>query len=156
LTTTVSQCSKMPTMMDLKIWLEAQGLTVRELAQELDVPLKTAQDWVYRDKVPSSGNQDRLTQYVRATCAHHWMIAPSKKICRRCGQRPEFQKPVDLLPCPTSRGRRATVFSMVVLAITQPSCDRSRQSCHPFGSHSPSSNGTFIETRSPWPIPRVM
>ena len=38
----------MPTMMELKSWLEDQGLTVAELAQELDVPLKTAQDWVYR------------------------------------------------------------------------------------------------------------
>ena len=52
--------SKMPTMMDLKTWLEDQGLTVRELAQELDVLLKTAQDWVYRGKAPSPENQDRL------------------------------------------------------------------------------------------------
>ena len=67
----------MPIMMDLKTWLETQGMTVRELAQELDVPLKTAQDWVYRGKAPSPGNQDRLTQYVLATCAHHWVIEVS-------------------------------------------------------------------------------
>ena len=64
-------------MIELKSWLEDQGLTVRELAQELDVPLKTAQEWVYRGKAPSAGNQDRLTQDVTATCAHHWVIEAS-------------------------------------------------------------------------------
>ena len=42
--------------MDLKTWLDDQGLTVRVLAQELAVPLKTAQDWVYRGAVPSAAN----------------------------------------------------------------------------------------------------
>jgi len=32
--------------MDLKLLLQQQGLSVRQLAFELEVPLKTVQDWV--------------------------------------------------------------------------------------------------------------
>ncbi len=39
-------------MLELKPWLSVQGLTVRDFALGLDVPLKTAQDWVYRGVVP--------------------------------------------------------------------------------------------------------
>ncbi len=46
--------------MDLKLWLGEQGLSVREFAFELDVPLKTAQDWVYRGVTPSPENQRKL------------------------------------------------------------------------------------------------
>ncbi len=82
-------------MVDLKPWLSLQGLTVRDFALGLDVPLKTAQDWVYRGVVPSSENQDKLTEYVQAHCAHHWVIAvPNGPIsegeCRRCGHVREF------------------------------------------------------------------
>ena len=57
--------------MDLKSWLQAQGLTVRELAVEMGVPQKTAQDWVYRGVAPSATNQARLTEYVSTHCAHY-------------------------------------------------------------------------------------
>ncbi len=77
-------------MLELKPWLSVQGLTVRDFALGLDVPLKTAQDWVYRGVVPSTENQDKLTEYVHAHCAHHWVIAVpdgpiSEGVCQRCG-----------------------------------------------------------------------
>ena len=77
-------------MLDLKPWLAVNGLTVRHFALELDVPLKTAQDWVYRGVVPSTANQDKLTEYLHAHCAHHWVIAvpngpTSEGKCQRCG-----------------------------------------------------------------------
>jgi len=64
-------------MMDLKLWLGAQGLTVRELALQLEEPLKTAQEWAYRGVSPSGPNQDKLTEYVASHCAHHWVIPRS-------------------------------------------------------------------------------
>ena len=86
--------------MDLKNWLQDQGLTVRELALGLDVPLKTAQDWAYRGVVPSAKNRTRLTNYIWATCAHHWVIpAPdgptSEGVCKRCGHQREFVNSVE-------------------------------------------------------------
>ena len=83
-------------MVDLKPWLAVNGLTVRHFALELDVPLKTAQDWVYRGVVPSTANQDKLTEYVHAHCAHHWVIAvpngpTSEGECQRCGYVREFE-----------------------------------------------------------------
>jgi len=82
--------------MDLKCWLQDQGLTVREPALELEVPLKTAQDWVYRGAAPSIVNQDRLTAYIHSHCAHHWVIATpngptSEGVCKRCVHQKEFQ-----------------------------------------------------------------
>ncbi len=99
--------------MDLKNWLLDQGLTVRELALGLDVPLKTAQDWVYRGVVPSQDNQDRLQEYVLATCAHHWVIERSTGplsggVCRRCGHHREFQNSIDTPPWPISQRRRVS------------------------------------------------
>ena len=93
----------MPTTMDLKSWLQDQGLTVRELALELEVPLKTAQDWVYRGVAPSAGNQAMLSEYIYSNCAHHWVIAvpdgpTSEGVCRRCGQQREFMNSVDYVP----------------------------------------------------------
>ena len=44
-------------MMDLKLLLQQQGLSVRQLAVELELPLKTVQDWVYRGVAPSPPNQ---------------------------------------------------------------------------------------------------
>jgi len=69
---------------------------VRDFALGLDVPLKTAQDWVYRGIDPSSDNQDKLTGYLHAHCAHHWLIAVpngpiSQGVCQRCGDQREFQ-----------------------------------------------------------------
>lgn len=90
----------MATMMELRDWLQIQGLTVRELALEIDLPLKTAQDWVYRGVVPSAKNQAILTDYILATCAHHWVIAASngptsQGICRRCGHQREFMNSME-------------------------------------------------------------
>ncbi len=47
--------------MNLKSLLQQQGLSVRQLAAELEVPLKTVQDWVYRGVVPSPANQAKLS-----------------------------------------------------------------------------------------------
>jgi hypothetical protein len=58
-------------MMDLKCWLQDQGLTAGELVPELEVPLKTAQDWVYRGAVPSAKNQAILTDYIVSHCTRH-------------------------------------------------------------------------------------
>ena len=82
-------------MLDLRNWLLSQGLTVRELALELEVPLKTVQDWVYRGAVPSGKNQASLTGYIMMHCAHHWKIAApngptSEGVCQRCGHQREF------------------------------------------------------------------
>ena len=90
-------------MVDLKPWLAVNGLTVRHFALELDVPLKTAQDWVYRGVVPSTTNQDKLTEYVHAHCAHHWVIAVpdgpfSEGVCQRCGQVREFKNSAEYTP----------------------------------------------------------
>lgn len=87
-------------MVELKSWLQDQGLTVRELALGLEVPLKTAQDWVYRGVVPSEKNQAHLTEYISAHCAHHWLIPPSsgptsEGVCRRCGLHRQFLNSLD-------------------------------------------------------------
>ena len=73
-----------------------QGLTVRDFALGLEVPLKTAQDWVYRGVVPSTENQAKITEYLHAHCAHYWIIAVpngpiSKGVCQRCGHVRAFQ-----------------------------------------------------------------
>ena len=82
-------------MVDLKPWLAVQGLTVRDFAIGLNVPLKMAQDWVYRGVVPSTANRDKLTEYLHMHCAHHWVIAVpngpfSEGECQRCGHVREF------------------------------------------------------------------
>ena len=58
-------------MLDLKYWLHEQGLTVRERAVQIDVPLKTAEEWAYRGVAPRAENQDRLTDYIISHCAHY-------------------------------------------------------------------------------------
>ena len=83
-------------MLELKPWLAVNDLTVRDFALGLDVPLKTAQDWVYRGVVPSAENKDKLTEYRHEHCAHHWVIAVpngplSEGLCQRCGHVREFQ-----------------------------------------------------------------
>ena len=82
-------------MVDLKSWIGVQGLTVRDFALGLDVPLKTAEDWVYRGVVPSTDNQAKLADYVHAHCAHYWVIAVpngpiSEGACQLCGHVREF------------------------------------------------------------------
>ena len=83
-------------MADLKAWLCAQGLTVRDFAFDLDVSLKTAQSWVYRGVLPSRENQGKVTEYLHAHCAHYWVIAVpdgpfSEGVCQRCGHLRQFQ-----------------------------------------------------------------
>jgi len=90
-------------MVDLKPWLSVQGLTVRDFALELEVPLKTAQSWVYRGVVPSPENQDKLTEYLHEHCAHYWIIAVpngpiSKGVCQRCGHVREFNNSAEYTP----------------------------------------------------------
>ena len=50
--------------MNVKLLLQQQELSVRQLAAELEVPLKTVQDWVYRSVVPSPANQAKLDEVV--------------------------------------------------------------------------------------------
>ena len=81
-------------MLDLKIWLQDQGLAVRDLALELEIPLKTAQDWVYRGTTPSLAYQTKLDEFI--VCAHHWVIDAangpvSQGTCKVCGEAREFK-----------------------------------------------------------------
>ena len=87
-------------MMDLKSWLRGQDLTVRELAFQLDVPLKTAEEWAYRGVVPSAKNRARLTNYIIENCAHYWVIdrpdgPESEGVCKLCGEKKAFSNSVD-------------------------------------------------------------
>ena len=83
-------------MLELKPWLSVQPLTVRDFARDLDVPLKTAQGWVYQGVVPSAENQSKVVEYMRTHCAHYWVIAVpngpiSEGVCQRCGHRKGFE-----------------------------------------------------------------
>ena len=94
--------------MSLKLLLLQQGLSVRELASELEVPLKTVQDWVYRGVVPSPANQVKLDEVV--TCAHHWIIETpdgpvSKGRCKLCSKVREFSNSVETSGGWTNRGQ---------------------------------------------------
>ncbi len=84
--------------MNLRLLLQQQGLSVRQLAFELEVPLKTVQDWVYRGVVPSPTNQEKLDEVV--ACTHHWIIETpegpvSKGTCRMCGAEREFSNSIE-------------------------------------------------------------
>jgi len=59
-------------MVNLKSWLREQGLSVRELAVQLDLPRKTVEDWVYRGAVASPINMERLNKFM--ACKHYWVI----------------------------------------------------------------------------------
>ena len=83
-------------MMDLKIWLREQDLSVRDLADGLEAPLKTVEDWVYRGVVPSPENMGRLNEYISKQCTHHWVIdmpnGPlSDGVCQICGEARAFK-----------------------------------------------------------------
>ena len=56
-------------MLNLRFWLGEQGMKVRELALELDVPLPTVEDWVYRGAAPSQHNAELLHDFISATCS---------------------------------------------------------------------------------------
>ncbi len=84
--------------MNAKLLLQQQGLSVRQLAAELEVPLKTVQDWVYRGVVPSPANLAKLYEVV--VCTHHCIIETpggpvSQGRCRLCGEEREFSNSVD-------------------------------------------------------------
>ncbi len=84
-------------MRNLKSWLNEQGLTVRGLALELEVPLKTAQDWAYRGTTPSPKNQRKLDEFM--ACTHHWVIeAPnghvSRGVCKLCEEVRDFENSI--------------------------------------------------------------
>ncbi len=84
--------------MNVKLLLQQQGLSVRQLAAELEVPFKTFQDWVYRGVVPSPANQAKLDEVV--VCTHHWIIeTPHGPVsvgkCRMCGEEREFTNSVE-------------------------------------------------------------
>ena len=86
-----------PTM-NVKLLLQQQGLSVKQLAAELEVPLKTVQDWVYRGVAPSPAHQEKLDEVV--DCKHHWAIEKangpiSKGTCRVCGEEREFSNSVE-------------------------------------------------------------
>ena len=89
-------------MVDLKSWLHEQGLSVRELAVQLDLPRKTVEDWVYRGAVPSPHNNERLIEFIGTECTHHWVIdrpnGPlSEGVCQRCGERREFKNSAEYI-----------------------------------------------------------
>ena len=82
-------------MVDLKTWLREQGLSARELAGLLGVPLPTVEDWVYKGASPSAGNAERLSDFIANNCAHYWVIdhpngPMSDGVCQRCGERREL------------------------------------------------------------------
>ena len=90
-------------MVNLKSWLREQGVSVRELAAQLDLPRKTVEDWVYRGAVPSSHNNERLNEFIGAECTHHWVIdrpnGPlSDGVCLRCGERRGFTNSAEFTP----------------------------------------------------------
>jgi hypothetical protein len=93
-------------MVDLKPWLDLNGLTVSDFALGIDVPLRTAEGWVNRGVVPSPENLEKLTEYVHAHCAHHWVIAVpdgpiSEGVCQRCALVREFKNSVEYTPMVT-------------------------------------------------------
>jgi len=80
--------------MELKLWLREQGVSVRELALQLDLPRKTVEDWVYRGAVPCPVNMVRLNKLM--ACKHHWVIEAahgplSEGVCQRCGEKRKFE-----------------------------------------------------------------
>ena len=87
--------------MNLRFWLRQQGLTVRELADQLEVRPKTVEDWVYRGVLPMAQNLEGLNNFISATCAHHWVIdrpngPTSEGVCQRCGEKREFSNSAEL------------------------------------------------------------
>ena len=84
-------------MTDLMHWLRQQGLSVRELAVGLELPLKTVEDWVYRGVQPSPANRIRLEDFM---CTHHWVIAAadghlSRGVCKLCHAAREFENSLE-------------------------------------------------------------
>ena len=92
--------------MNLRFWLNQQGLSVREFAFQMAVPLKTVQGWVYRGKEPSGVNREKLNELVN--CTHHWVIESphgplSEGVCQYCGEEREFKNSEGLISPWSSR-----------------------------------------------------
>ncbi len=80
-------------MIDLNIWLRQQGLSVRELAAGLELPLRTVENWVYQGVLPSAAHRVRLEDFM---CTHHWLIDAadghlSRGVCKLCQAVREFE-----------------------------------------------------------------
>ena len=78
----------------------AQGLSVRELALGLEIPLATVEDWVYRGTAPSAPNMTKLAAFISGECNHHWVIEAangpvSEGVCQRCGEGRDFRNSAD-------------------------------------------------------------
>ena len=85
-------------MMNLKLRLHQRGMSVKELAVEMGVPLKTVQDWFYRGVVPSRSNQQKLDALM--PCPHHWVIdrpngPVSRGVCKLCQEVREFENSIN-------------------------------------------------------------
>ena len=83
-------------MLNLRFWIKEQGMKVRELACNLEVPLPTVEDWVYRGAAPSPHYAELLIDFVSAKCKHHWVIEAangplSEGVCQRCGEARGFR-----------------------------------------------------------------
>ena len=119
-------------MVDLKIWLGEQGIAVRDFAQELGVPIKTVQDWVYRGVKPSAENRELLTDYVISRCAHHWIIAVpngpvSDGVCQRCGDHRDFHNSISDYRWPANApAANGTTGKAAPSAVHQSSARRNR------------------------------
>ena len=92
---------------NVRLLLQQKELSVRQLAAELEVPLKTVQDWVYRGVVPSQANQAKLDEVV--PCPYHWIIeTPDGPVstgrCRLCGGEREFRNSIETWGGWTARG----------------------------------------------------
>ena len=90
-------------MVDLKPWLREQGLSVRELAVQLEVAPKDGRRLGLQRGGPSRRNAERLNDFVASNCAHHWMIEPpngplSDGVCQRCGEKREFMNSAEWRP----------------------------------------------------------
>ena len=80
-------------MIDVMLWLRQQGLSVRELAVGLDLPLRTVENWTYRGVTPSPANRVKLEDFM---CTHHWVIDAanghlSRGVCKLCDASREFE-----------------------------------------------------------------
>ena len=84
-------------MIDLNIWLRQQGLSVRELAAGLELPLRTVENWVYQGARPSAAHRVRLEDFM---CTHHWVIDAadghlSSGVCKLCHAAREFENSLE-------------------------------------------------------------
>ncbi len=80
-------------MTDLILWFRQQGLSVRELAAGLELPLRTVENWVYQGVRPSAAHRVGLEDFM---CTHHWVIDAadghlSRGVCKLCHAARKFE-----------------------------------------------------------------